>query len=245
MAEVNGRLFLNNVSLGIYGDAVRQPAYRDAKARTLAQTAAQVLGPSAPQPAWSSWTTAAAPIATPPSCSCRTTPTRFDPPRAPGTRPALDSGQLGVLVLDRPAAGQSAGANMDGEAARGDRHGSRSRRHRRRARRARPAAPVRHPARHAPRQDLLKSRGRVAVGTAAVRAGPSSDSRNSKPAGLAAGGLRRAQAARVRTRGASPSSFPRARRSRHGFRPCASRALPAALRALRHRRRPPPPRARP
>ena len=35
VAEVNGRLFLNNVSLGIYGDAVRQPAYRDAKARTL------------------------------------------------------------------------------------------------------------------------------------------------------------------------------------------------------------------
>jgi diacylglycerol kinase family enzyme len=26
MAEVNGRLFLNNVSLGIYGDAIRQPA---------------------------------------------------------------------------------------------------------------------------------------------------------------------------------------------------------------------------
>ena len=41
VAEVNGRLFLNNVSLGIYGDAVRQPAYRDAKARTLLETAAQ------------------------------------------------------------------------------------------------------------------------------------------------------------------------------------------------------------
>jgi diacylglycerol kinase family enzyme len=48
VAEVNGRLFLNNVSLGIYGDAVRQPAYRDAKTRTLAQTAAHVLGPGAP-----------------------------------------------------------------------------------------------------------------------------------------------------------------------------------------------------
>jgi diacylglycerol kinase family enzyme len=46
VAEVNGRLFLNNVSLGIYGDAVQQPAYRDGKARTLLQTAAQVLGPS-------------------------------------------------------------------------------------------------------------------------------------------------------------------------------------------------------
>ena len=47
MAEVNGRSFLNNVSLGIYGDAVRQPADRGAKARTIVQTAAQVFGPSA------------------------------------------------------------------------------------------------------------------------------------------------------------------------------------------------------
>src|SRR6476659_2655954 len=46
VADVNGRLFLNNVSLGIYGDAVRQPTYRDAKARTLLETASQVLGPS-------------------------------------------------------------------------------------------------------------------------------------------------------------------------------------------------------
>jgi Diacylglycerol kinase catalytic domain len=46
-AEVNGRMFLNNVSLGIHGDAVRCPAYRDAKVRTLLETAAKVMGPSA------------------------------------------------------------------------------------------------------------------------------------------------------------------------------------------------------
>src|SRR5581483_1596858 len=46
VAEVNGRLFLNNVSLGIYGDAVRQAAYRGAKAQTLLATAASALGPS-------------------------------------------------------------------------------------------------------------------------------------------------------------------------------------------------------
>jgi diacylglycerol kinase family enzyme len=50
-AEVNGRVFLNNVSLGIYGDAVRSPAYRDAKVRTLLETAAEVMGPSAEAPA--------------------------------------------------------------------------------------------------------------------------------------------------------------------------------------------------
>jgi diacylglycerol kinase family enzyme len=35
VAEVDGRVFLNNVSLGIYGDAVRSPSCRDAKVRTL------------------------------------------------------------------------------------------------------------------------------------------------------------------------------------------------------------------
>jgi diacylglycerol kinase family enzyme len=44
IAEVNGRTFLNNVSLGIYGDVVRSPAYHDAKVRTLLETAAEVDG---------------------------------------------------------------------------------------------------------------------------------------------------------------------------------------------------------
>ncbi len=38
MAEVNGRPFLNNVSLGIYGEAVRRSGYRDAKLRTMLDT---------------------------------------------------------------------------------------------------------------------------------------------------------------------------------------------------------------
>src|SRR5262245_26764703 len=50
VADVNGRLFLNNVSLGLYGDAVRTPGYRDAKMRTLLETADKVLGPSAQLP---------------------------------------------------------------------------------------------------------------------------------------------------------------------------------------------------
>ena len=46
-ADVNGRMFLNNVSLGIYGDAVRRPTYRGAKVRTLLDVAREVMGPSA------------------------------------------------------------------------------------------------------------------------------------------------------------------------------------------------------
>ena len=109
VAEVNGRLFLNNVSLGIYGDAVRQPTYRDAKARTLAQTAAQMLGPSAPADGLELVDDDGRVHRDPTVVLVSNNPYSFDPPRAPGTRPALDSGQLGVLVLERPAVGQSAG----------------------------------------------------------------------------------------------------------------------------------------
>ena len=101
-AEVNGRMFLNNVSLGIYGDAVRSPAYRDAKVRTLLETAAEVMGPGAGELALDLATTWGASTVILPSCSCRTTPTRLTRPLARGTRPALDSGQLGIVVLDAP-----------------------------------------------------------------------------------------------------------------------------------------------
>ena len=105
VAEVNGRLFLNNVSLGIYGDAVRQSAYRDAKARTLPQTAAQVLGPSAPAAGLELVDDRGRAHRDPAVVLVSNNPYSFDPPRQPGTRPALDSGQLGVVVLDRPAPG--------------------------------------------------------------------------------------------------------------------------------------------
>ena len=109
VAEVNGRLFLNNVSLGIYGDAVKQPGYRDAKARTLAQTAAQVLGPSAPAAGLELVDDRGRAHRDPAVVLVSNNPYSFEPPRAPGTRPALDSGRLGVVVLDRPTAGRSPG----------------------------------------------------------------------------------------------------------------------------------------
>jgi diacylglycerol kinase family enzyme len=45
LAEVNGRVFVNNVSLGIYAEAVQSEGYRDAKIRTLLDTVPQALGP--------------------------------------------------------------------------------------------------------------------------------------------------------------------------------------------------------
>jgi diacylglycerol kinase family enzyme len=107
VAEVNGRLFLNNVSLGIYGDAVRQSAYRDAKTRTIAQTAAKVLGPSAAAAGLELVDDRGRSHRDPAVVLVSNNPYSFDPPRAPGTRAVLDGGQLGVVVLDRPTSGRT------------------------------------------------------------------------------------------------------------------------------------------
>ncbi len=45
LADLNGHVFVNNVSLGLYAAIVRSPAYRDAKADTTLSTLPQVLGP--------------------------------------------------------------------------------------------------------------------------------------------------------------------------------------------------------
>jgi diacylglycerol kinase family enzyme len=109
VAEVNGRLFLNNVSLGIYGDAVRKSAYRDAKARTLLETAAHELGPSAVAVDLKLVDSQGRPHLNPAVVLVSNNAYSLEPPHAPGTRPTLDSGQLGILVLDPPRRGQSPG----------------------------------------------------------------------------------------------------------------------------------------
>jgi diacylglycerol kinase family enzyme len=101
-AEVNGRLFLNNVSLGIYGDAVHSPAYRDAKVRTLLETAAEVMGPGAQAPALDLTDDLGREHRQPAIVLVSNNPYALDRPLARGTRPALDSGQLGIVVLDPP-----------------------------------------------------------------------------------------------------------------------------------------------
>lgn len=101
LAEVNGRAFLNNVSLGIYGEAVRHPAYRDAKVRTLVEAAERVLGPSAEAPELRLVDDTGREHAQPAVVLVSNNPYALNGP-TPGTRPSLDSGKLGVLILDSP-----------------------------------------------------------------------------------------------------------------------------------------------
>jgi diacylglycerol kinase family enzyme len=109
VAEVNGRLFLNNVSLGIYGDAVQQAGYRDAKARTLLETAAEVLGPSASVTDLELDDDAGRQHRDPAVVLVSNNPYALDRPFLAGRRLALDGGRLGIVVLERPRAGEPPG----------------------------------------------------------------------------------------------------------------------------------------
>src|SRR4029077_17402341 len=102
VAEVNGRAFLNNASLGIYGDTVRSPAYRDAKVRTLLETAAEVMRPGAEAPALRLVDDLGREHRHLTVVLVSNNPYAVDRPRVTGTGPALDTGHLGIIVIDAP-----------------------------------------------------------------------------------------------------------------------------------------------
>jgi diacylglycerol kinase family enzyme len=100
LAEVNGRVFVNNVSLGLYGEAVQHEGYREAKVRTLLETVPEVAGPDS-DPPYLRWTddeghqhSQAAVILV------SNNPYRLGRLLGGGTRPRLDTGKLGIAVVD-------------------------------------------------------------------------------------------------------------------------------------------------
>ena len=97
LAEVNGRVFVNNVSLGLYAEAVQRPGYREAKLHTLLETVPDALGPDAEPPSlrWHSPHGAESAVAILVSNNAY----RLGRALGSGTRPALDRAVLGVTVL--------------------------------------------------------------------------------------------------------------------------------------------------
>jgi len=96
LAEVNGRVFVNNVSLGVYAEAVQSAGYRGAKLRTLADTVPRVLGPTGERLKLR-WTDSLGQT----HCSADVMLVSNDPYRlgrvlGSGTRPRLDRGVLGI-----------------------------------------------------------------------------------------------------------------------------------------------------
>jgi diacylglycerol kinase family enzyme len=101
LGDVNGRTFVNNVSLGVYGEAVQRSGYRAAKLRTIAETLPEVVGPQAPanlhwrDPGGTAHEGAAAIVLS-------NNPYRIGRGIGDGTRPRLDTGAVGVVVLGEP-----------------------------------------------------------------------------------------------------------------------------------------------
>jgi diacylglycerol kinase family enzyme len=97
LAEVNGRVFVNNVSLGLYAEAVQRQGYREAKLRTLLNTVPDVLGPDVDPPdlSWSDEhgrSQAAAILVS-------NNGYRLGRAVNNGTRPRMDAGKLGITVI--------------------------------------------------------------------------------------------------------------------------------------------------
>jgi diacylglycerol kinase family enzyme len=104
LAEVNGRVFVNNVSLGLYAEAVQKPEYRGAKLRTLLDTVPEVLGPDAKVPPLSWRGPHGRAHESSAAILVSNNRYRLGRPVGSGTRPRIDDGVLGVTVFAEPTA---------------------------------------------------------------------------------------------------------------------------------------------
>ena len=157
LAEVNGRTFVNNVSLGLYAQAVQRKGYRDAKLRTILDTVPDLLGPGPTdtngQLRWSG------PDGEPHDAAVvilvSNNTYRLGRLIGSGTRPRIDEGMLGVAVLSPGGHGSAqarpAVAAVVHPGLRGRFHGSRPGRSGRGGDAARPAAALPHPSARAAR----------------------------------------------------------------------------------------------
>jgi diacylglycerol kinase family enzyme len=105
LGEVNGKVFVNNVSLGVYAQAVSQDDYRESKLRTLLDTLTDTLGAEgeAVDLRWTDPDGAAQVSAA--LVLVSNNPYRLGPTLGTGTRPRLDSGLLGIVDFHPPTPG--------------------------------------------------------------------------------------------------------------------------------------------
>jgi diacylglycerol kinase family enzyme len=105
LADVNGRVFVNNVSLGVYAEIVASDEYRDAKLRTAATMLPTLLGPEAPPSGLNVRMPGGAVVDNPQIVIVSNDSYQLKSLAGFGTRGRLDRGVLGagVLLLRTPA----------------------------------------------------------------------------------------------------------------------------------------------
>ena len=118
LAAVNGRIFVNNASLGLYAKVVESPEYRDAKLKTAASMLPDLLGPDAAPldlrftgPDGTGYPTAHLILVS-------NDPYQLDHIGGLGSRKRLDCGVLGIVaarISDAARAGQFAALNAAGQ----------------------------------------------------------------------------------------------------------------------------------
>ncbi|MBI5106003.1 MAG: diacylglycerol kinase [Solirubrobacterales bacterium] len=112
LADVNGRIFVNNVSLGLYAEAVQQQGYREAKLRTILDTVPEAVGRGS-NGADLRWTGPGGHEHRG-GAAILVSNNRYRLGRAvgSGTRPAIDDGRLGVTVVGTPRGGGHRGRRL-------------------------------------------------------------------------------------------------------------------------------------
>jgi diacylglycerol kinase family enzyme len=103
LADVNGRIFVNNVSLGLYATIVQSPEYRDAKRETTLAALPEMLGPGS-EPFDLRFTTPDGEEHEGAHVIQVSNGPYGTAPGAVASRPRLDTGKLGVFSLVVPDA---------------------------------------------------------------------------------------------------------------------------------------------
>ena len=99
LAAVNGRTFVNNVSLGLYAEIVQSPGYRDAKVRTATSILPDLLGPDATPLDLRYTGPDGQPHPTAQLILVSNDPYQLDYPGGQGTRARIDAGVLGIVTV--------------------------------------------------------------------------------------------------------------------------------------------------
>jgi diacylglycerol kinase family enzyme len=99
LAEVNGRIFVNNASLGVYAKIVQSADYRDAKMQTAAAMLPDLLGPAATPLDLRFTLPSGQEAAAPELLLVSNNPYQVAQLRGGGTRERLDGGVLGVVSV--------------------------------------------------------------------------------------------------------------------------------------------------